>query len=116
MPERPEGSRREGKVPLTVSWEEGGSVRISCDGVLDRDTVPDLSRRLFRDVLKKRPRHLRLDLSAVERMDTAGLAFVLELRNALKSQGAGFRLEGVTDSIRRLVALARLENLLFENS
>jgi len=109
------GSKGEGCVPLTVSWEEGGSVRILCDGVLDRDTVPELRRRLFRDVVKKRPTDVRLDVSAVERMDTAGLAFVLELRNALKSQGIGFRLDGITDSVRRLVGLARLENLLFES-
>lgn len=103
-------------MPLTVSWEEGGLVRISCDGVLDRDTVPELRRRLVRDVVKKRPARVRLDVSAVERLDTAGLAFLLELRNALKSQGAGFHLDGVTDSVRRLVSLARLENLLFESS
>ncbi len=109
------GSKGEGCVPLTVSWEEGGSVRILCDGVLDRDTVPELRRRLFRDVVKKRPTGVRLDVSAVERLDTAGLAFVLELRNALKSQGIGFRLDGITDSVRRLVGLARLENLLFES-
>lgn len=101
-------------MALEVVWEDDGSVGISLHGILDRDTVPELRRKIFRDVFRKRPNRVRVDVSAVDRMDTAGLALLLEMRNAVKGRGAGFRLSGVTDSVRRLADLARLENLLFD--
>lgn len=102
-------------MALKVSWQEDGPVIVFLDGAVDRDTVPELRRKVFRDVVKKRPNQVRVDLSAVGRMDTAGLAFLLELRNALKGQGAILRLDGMTDAVRRLVDLARLENLLSDS-
>lgn len=102
-------------MALKVQWEEDGSVRVSFHGALDRDTVPEVRRKVFRDVLKRRPNGVRVDVSVVDRVDTAGLAFLLEMRNAVKGRGAPFELEGITDSLRRLVSLARLDNLLFEN-
>lgn len=102
-------------MALKVQWGDDGWVRVSFQGALDRDAVPELRRKVFRDVLKRRPNGVRVDVSTVERVDTAGLAFLLEMRNAVKGRGAPFHLEGLTDSLRRLVSLARLDNLLFEH-
>ncbi|MEJ5347142.1 MAG: STAS domain-containing protein [Desulfosoma sp.] len=99
-------------MAFSVTWEQDGTGRIVLDGILDRDTVPEVRRRLFRAVLSKRPRRLFLNLSTVERMDTAGLALLVELRNAATRQGGAFYLEEVPESVQRLIGLARLENLL----
>lgn len=99
-------------MAFSVTWEQDGAGRIFLKGHVDRDTVPALRRRLFREVLSRRPKRLLLDLSSIDRMDTAGLALLVELRNAMARHDGELRLDGVTDSVRRLMGLARLDNLL----
>ncbi|ROR03102.1 phospholipid transport system transporter-binding protein [Desulfosoma caldarium] len=99
-------------MAFSVTWEQDGSGRIFLQGHLNRDTVPMLRRRLFREVLNRRVARLCVNLSSVDRMDTAGLALLVELRNALARQNGELCLDGVTESVRRLIDLARLNNLL----
>lgn len=97
---------------ISVVWDQDGSVTVSLNDVVDRDTVPQVRRYLFKNVVAKRPRRLVVEMSAVQRMDTAGVALLVELRNAMSRQNAEFCLKDVTEPARRLIGLARVHNLL----
>lgn len=99
-------------MAFSVTWEPDGAVRVFLEGRVDRETVPALRRQFFRGVLRRRPKRLLVNLSSVDRMDTAGLALLVELRNAMARHDGELWLDTVTDPVRRLIGLARLDNLL----
>jgi len=53
-----------------------------------------------------------LDLSAVSRVDSAGLALLLELDRASRARGAPLKIRGAGEQVRRLAAFFGLEPIL----
>lgn len=53
-----------------------------------------------------------LDLSGVRSVDSAGLAFLLELQRRARAAGGSLRLRGAGDRVRRLAVFFELEPLL----
>lgn len=54
---------------------------------------------------------LRLDLSQITWIDSAGLASLVRLLAEAKRMGADLVLEHVSDAVRRMIRLAKLETL-----
>ncbi|HWU69316.1 MAG TPA: STAS domain-containing protein [Stenotrophobium sp.] len=53
-----------------------------------------------------------LDLSAVSRADSAGIALLLELQRRAQAQGRTLRIDGASQQLRGLVRFFGLENIL----
>lgn len=88
-----------------------GEARVRLEGVLDRETVPEVRRRLLRVARGERFKRLWIDLSRVDRLDTAGVAVMVEILQAVSRRGGKLCLDGLGDEAKRLFRLARLDRL-----
>jgi anti-anti-sigma factor len=57
---------------------------------------------------------LVVDMSDVYRIDSAGLAGLIEVVQAARVSGRGFRLHRVRDGVRRMIKLARLDRIFLD--
>ncbi|MCX8958548.1 lipid asymmetry maintenance protein MlaB [Erwinia psidii] len=57
-----------------------------------------------------------IDVSALERVDTAGLALLVHLRQLAVRWGKNPRFTGVTDKLRTLISLYNLEQIIVSHS
>lgn len=96
-------------LQMQVMEGDQGDVRILLEGVLDRETVPDARKKLLRVSRREGLRHLSVDFSRIDRMDTAGIAVMVEVLRAVSPGKGVLRLEGLSEEARRLFRLARLE-------
>lgn len=90
------------------SREDGGVCRLT--GVLDFTTVPGL----IRDIagLFTRPRKLTVDLGGVTRVDSAGLALLLEMQRLAGEGGCSLTLQHAPKSLRNLIHISELDPIL----
>ncbi len=89
---------------------EPGVDGIALVGVVDHDSVPELLERLERGA--GTGDLLRVDLEEVERMDSAGLALLLELERRQRLAGGELELRNPPASLCRLAELAEVDGLL----
>lgn len=80
-------------------------------GSVDIERVPGLRRELLEHI--GRSPHVTLDLSAVEHLDTAGAALLVEALQQTRALGTTLRLTGVGDRTREILRATRLD-VLFE--
>ena len=52
-----------------------------------------------------------LDLSAVQYIDSSGLAILIEIRKHLKAEARSIRISAVSDQVRRLFSLTQIGDL-----
>jgi len=55
---------------------------------------------------------LSLDLSSLGRVDSAGLAVILEWWRQSRHAGGSLKLEGLSEQVRKLIAISELEPVL----
>lgn len=95
------------KAARLVSAGEG---RILIEGALDFTTVSALAtetERLFQ------PRgQLRIDLSGVDRVNSAGLALLLEWMDIARARGVDLQILNLPESLARIAAFSNLGSLL----
>jgi len=88
---------------------EGDTLRLH--GGLDLATVAGLwssSQRLFESTQPP----ARVDVSAVDRVDSAGVALLVQWVGMARARGVALRVEGMSPAMGDLIALADLEPLL----
>jgi phospholipid transport system transporter-binding protein len=85
--------------------------RIPVSGPLTFATVPDLV-SLSRQWRGTGTTEVELDLSAVPRADSAGLALLLEWLSHARADGIQLRFSGIPDQLAELVQANGLEDLL----
>lgn len=88
---------------------EGDWTIVALGGVLDFDRAPGL-RDLLMGCVAKASR-IKVDLSRVEKIDTAGLASLVEAYRTATRNGGRFRLTGVGQAVRKVLHLAGLDAL-----
>ncbi|MEN3261686.1 lipid asymmetry maintenance protein MlaB [Sodalis endosymbiont of Spalangia cameroni] len=90
-----------------LSWHAQGQTLI-LRGELDRDTLPTLwqQRQGLLDGIRF------LDVSGLKRVDSAGVALMLHFYHQQQQRGATLALTGVTDRLRTLIALYKLQTIL----
>jgi anti-sigma B factor antagonist len=89
---------------------DGQLVFIILAGELDIATAPGLDRQL--SPLAETGSHLLLDLAGVQFCDCAGLSLFLRLRRRVISGGGSLHLIAPPDSVRRLIVITGLHDLL----
>jgi anti-sigma B factor antagonist len=82
---------------------------IAVAGEVDAYTAPEMRAQLL-DALGQHPLVI-VDLSAVDFMDSQGLAALLRARQEAEASGRGLRLEGVPSRVLKLLRLTRLESV-----
>jgi anti-anti-sigma factor len=93
------------------------TLRLGTEAILVLAGELDLSsgeqvREAALDCLSEPPEYLSVDLSAIEFCDCAGLRVLEWVRLKAEAGGAGFRLLGAHPRTRRLLAIARADELL----
>jgi phospholipid transport system transporter-binding protein len=92
-------------MPLDATDNE----RLEVSGDLTLDNVA----RLYQDSRKLLPGKVRtVDLGSVSRIDSAGLALLLEWQSAARQRGAELSFSGAPDDLLRLAALCDSTALL----
>ena len=99
-------------MKFSAQWvqPDGLLIELTADQ-LNRESVPEIRRDLFKTVRKKRVHKVVLDLSRVSRMDTAGVALLVELLDLLDRRNVKLELSGVNEGNRRMIRLARLDQV-----
>ncbi|MFT4463783.1 MAG: lipid asymmetry maintenance protein MlaB [Sodalis sp. (in: enterobacteria)] len=89
-----------------LSWRTQGQTLI-LQGELDRDTLPTLwqQRQALLDGIRF------LDVSGLKRVDSTGVALMLHFYHQ-QQRGDTLALTGVTDRLRTLIALYKLQAIL----
>jgi anti-anti-sigma factor len=88
-----------------------GTLTISLEGPVDMETVPGLRKRLLEAAGKRALREVHLDFSRVTFLDTSGVAMLVEIWRASANRDGQVRLSGLSDNARKLIELARLDQI-----
>ena len=98
-----------------VCEQRGGECQVSLSGRITIDSSPDLRALLLRQVESSTCRILTVDFHEVAYVDTSGLAVLVEILKAARTQGKAFHLSGLQERPRYLLEATRLLHL-FESS
>lgn len=99
--------------PVSVITHQTGSEPYVFDlfGSVDFNSVPELRKKLIRAVKKIGRHRLELNFAEVTKMDTSGVAMLVELYGLAASKGGRLSLRGLNDQSRRMIRLARLDQV-----
>lgn len=95
-------------MAVEVTERQGARV-VTPTGVIDLDTSPALRAALLDAV--RGPAPVVVDLSRLERIDSSGVASLLEAHTAARRAAVPFTLAGVGPATLRMLALARLDRI-----
>lgn len=95
---------------MSARVEQGDTpVRVALSGAIDFEHSPAARRALFAAVDSGRAVHV--DLSAVERLDSSGIASLIEALERARTTGTALSLGGAREHVMKLLRLARLDTL-----
>ena len=77
------------------------------EGEINISTSPDLRKQFEKQSLKK----IVVDLEKVSYIDSSGLATLVEILKRTKSQGGSLGLAGLSDKVRSLFEITKLDKL-----
>lgn len=108
-----QGQVIDGGYPVSITKRQAGSDRyvIDMSGSVDFNSVPELRKKLIRAVKKSGRRPLELNFAKVAKTDTSGVAMLVELSGLAASKGGRLSLRGLNDQARRMIRLARLDQV-----
>ena len=98
-------------MPHRAHSESSERFTLKLSGSLTLSGTPKLRRTIFAGVRKAHGREMELDLSGVGKIDTSGLAVMVETLKAVSAGGGILRFRGVGEDVKRMIRLARLEEL-----
>jgi anti-sigma B factor antagonist len=94
------------KYPVT---EHGRFTVVALHGEVDLNESPRAREQILKQLKRKRP--LLVDLSAVEYIDSSGVASLVEGFQLARSQQLDFGLVGVSKAAMQVLQLARLDKV-----
>jgi len=97
-----------------VSENRGAESRVSLSGRITIDSSPGLRALLLERLESPSCQTLTVDFCEVTYVDTSGLAILVEILRAARTQGKAFRLSGLRERPRYLLETTRLLHLFDE--
>ncbi len=93
-----------------LTWQRTSATSVAMQGILNRKTVQELlpvAKRLqdFSGILN-------VELADLERVDTAGLAFLIEIKQAAEEKQLQLNFSGTTSALDKLISLHNAQSLL----
>ena len=98
-------------VQIKVTGSRGGISVVQLDGVLDRNSVPDIRKKLIKLARNREVSKLELDFSRVASIDTAGVALLVEIMKYLSFKRGRVQLREANEQVQRMIRLARLDSI-----
>jgi len=99
------------KLEISESKNSDGAVRLALKGVVNIQTSVALRRHL-KPMLGANQENIHVDLSEVGFIDSAGLATLVEgLQWSRADKGRRFVLSGLSDNVRDIFELAKLDSV-----
>jgi len=95
-----------------LEWNESISVeeaRLTLNGKITFENAGDLRNRVKELILNHPVNRLVFDLSQVGFIDSSGLGLLVSIKNTMVKREGTFRLEGVTDTVRNIMAQTGLD-------
>jgi len=90
-----------------LRWQRNAST-LSLSGMLDRDTLLSLWHERETAMVDI----ATIDVAALERVDSAGLALLVHLREIARAQGSSPLFTGINDKLQSLIALYNLQQII----
>lgn len=81
-------------------------------GTVSYEEAPELQNEIRAEVARHRPPKLMLDLSGVDKMDTAGVAVLVECLITTQQMGIDMVFSRPSTSVKQIFRLARLDDAL----
>ena len=97
-----------------VCDQRGAECRVSLSGRITIDSSPDLRELLLGQLESSSCQILTVDFHEVAYVDTSGLALLVEILKAARTQGKAFHLSGLQERPRYLLEATRLLHLFDE--
>jgi len=99
------------KLEITETEQDDGAARLLLNGVVNIQTAVALRKQL-KPMLSAKQQHVYIDLSGVGFIDSAGLATLVEgLQWSRAAEGRRFVLSGLSDNVRDIFELAKLDTV-----
>jgi anti-anti-sigma factor len=95
------------KYQLTI---EADGVRISLQETLGFKDHQEF-RRLLSEVVERKPSRVKVDLSALSMVDSAGLGLLVILNERIKQGGGAVTLTRPNEDVKRLLAIVEFDKL-----
>ncbi|MBI3445258.1 MAG: STAS domain-containing protein [Magnetospirillum sp.] len=95
-------------MKIVTSVNDKASI-IALSGEVDLRQSPVLRKALMELMLQRC--HVVVDLSAVEYIDSSGIAGLVEAYQMARKNGTAFVLAAISDPVRRVLQLARLDRV-----
>jgi anti-sigma B factor antagonist len=83
---------------------------LTLDGEIDLHVSPRVAISL-RQMVKKRPAKLVVDLARVTYIDSSGLAVLIETMQTVAEYGGAFAIAGIQETVRSIFEIARLDQV-----
>ncbi|MDD4908305.1 MAG: STAS domain-containing protein [Candidatus Omnitrophica bacterium] len=90
--------------------ERDGVVILLIEGEVNIDTVADL-KEMFKELVRANHRKVLLDFGALEYIDSAGLASLIDLAKGLKTIQGNVFLANLSPKVRSLFGITKLEKM-----
>ncbi len=91
------------------SLQQDGVMIFQVHGEINISTSPDLKKAFEKQATRK----IVVDLERVSYIDSSGLATLVEMLKKTKSQGGALGLAGMTDKVKSLFEITKLDKLFF---
>jgi len=95
---------------MRIEWQESNNGSVSLVGELSQKTI--ISLLPIKKQLQKYNGELNVDLSQLENVDSAGLAYLVELKQYCDNNNLNVFFNKATDRLNKLIALYNAESLL----
>jgi anti-anti-sigma factor len=96
-------------IQFEVTTSQEGLVAL--EGCVTLQTVPAIRRTMLRIASGRNVRNLRVDFSRVTQVDTSAIAMLIETWRTVTRKGGALHLQGTDERCRRLMRLARVDQL-----
>jgi phospholipid/cholesterol/gamma-HCH transport system permease protein len=97
--------RRAAAAAMDLSAGADGEVRIRLSGRLGVETVAAIWEKAVEEIVKGRPRRVRVEASEVEYCDGAGLGLLVEMRRRVEQMGGELEIRGLAPDYARLLEM-----------
>jgi phospholipid/cholesterol/gamma-HCH transport system permease protein len=96
---------------IDYNVDKDNGLKITLTGKLNIETVGSLWRKAFAKLDEVRPKSVHVDASGVEYCDSAGIAFLLELKRKQQTTESRIEIQGLRDEFQQLFDMFTLDQV-----
>lgn len=90
---------------------DGVQCRLTLTGAVD-NTAAEQLKSAFEEICDEVPTEVRLDLSGVSTINSTGIGKILMLFKAVRKENGSLEITGISDNLREIFQLTRLDKVI----